>query len=364
MAAKASIVFFALLWLASCSASHHDHLAQGGGDASWVTESIPDRDLERLSRIWQQRRRESANGDYLLGPGDLLQISVPGLEDLKDVTVRISEERMVSLPYIGPVSVAGLGERALREEIRQRLQKDFMHHPQVSLLVKESRSRQIAVVGAVNKPGLYDLASRAETIFNMISYAGGMRQDAAERILFVPAESLEREQSKEIFSALPSHLVRQEAMAPVLRAVEPIVIHVDRLARGGDELYLSLPARPGDIVMVPMGGEVLVQGWVQKPGAYRITAGLTILGAIAAAGGAMYPADLGAVRLMRTEKVGSKITKVVDLDAIQRGEEPDLRVEQGDVIDVVASAGRLIGYGIYQFLVNKFNVGASVPIFK
>lgn len=363
MAARTSIVFLlSLLGLASCSANQ-DRLSQGG-NAFWVTESITDRDIDRLSRLWQQRRRESANGDYALGPGDLLQISVPGLEDLKDVSVRVSEERTVSLPYIGALSVAGLGERALREEIRQRLQKDFMHHPQVNVLIKESRSRQIAVVGAVNKPGLYDLASRAETIFGMISHAGGMRQDAAERILFIPAESLEREQSKEIFAALPAHLVRQEAVAPVLTGVEPIVINFDRLARGGDELHLSLPARPGDIVMVPIGGEVLVQGWVQKPGAYRITPGLTVLSSIAAAGGAMYPADAGAVRLIRTERVGGKITKVVDIDAVQRGEEPDLRVEPGDIVDVGASAARLIGYGLYQFLVNKFNVGASVPIFK
>lgn len=363
MVAKAFIVSFSLLWLASCSAPTHDRLAQGG-DGAWVTESIPDQDLERLSRLWQQRRRESADGDYMLGPGDLLQISVPGLEDLRDFNVRVSEERLVALPYIGAISVAGLGERALREEIRQRLQKDFMHQPQVSLLVKESRSRQIAVVGAVNKPGLYDLASRSETIFNMISYAGGLRNDAAERILFIPAESLERRQTQEIFSTLPSHLVRQEAVTPLLKAVEPITINFDRLSRGGDELYLSLPARPGDIVMVPIGGEVLVQGWVQKPGSYRITAGLTVLGSIGAAGGPMYPADIGAVRLIRTEKVGSKIAKVVDLEAIQRGEEPDLRVESGDIVDVGASTGRLIGYGLYQFLVNKFNVGANIPVFK
>ncbi|MBM4263775.1 MAG: hypothetical protein FJ145_20420 [Deltaproteobacteria bacterium] len=363
MAAKASIVFFLLLWLASCSTAHHDRLSQGG-DAIWVTESIPGRDLDRLARLWQQRRLEGANTDYALGPGDLLQVSVPGLEDLKDFSVRVSEERMIALPYAGTLNVTGLGERGLREEIRQRLQKDFMHHPQVTVLVKESRSRQIAVVGAVNKPGLFDLASRGETIFNMISYAGGLRNDAAERILFIPAESLEREQSKDIFTSLPSHLVRQEALAPALKAVEPIVINVDRLARGGDELYLSLPARPGDVVMVPIGGEVLIQGWVQKPGGYRITAGMTVLGAIAAAGGVMFPADLAAVRLIRTEKVGSKMSKVIDLEAIQRGEEPDLRVEPGDIVDVGASAARLIGYGVYQFFVNKFNVGASVPIFK
>ena len=210
----------------------------------------------------------------------------------------------------------------MREEIRRRLEKDFMHHPQVALFTKEARSRQVAVIGAVNRPGLYDLASHADTIFAMISQAGGMRAEAAERILFIPGEPASLQKSSEIYASLPAQSIRQDVAPLVLNGVEPIVINLDRVTRGGNELYLSLPARPGDILMIPGGGEVLVQGWVEKPGAYKITSGLTILGAVAAAGGPLYPADTSAVRLIRSEKVGSKKSMIADLERSSAARSP------------------------------------------
>jgi polysaccharide export outer membrane protein len=319
-------------------------------------------DLDRLKLIWQQRKHERGNGDYLIGPGDVLEISVAGVDEIKSVSERVTAEETISLPFVGIVETRGLTDKTLRSEIRRRLETNYVRDPQVSLFVKEFRSRQVAVIGAVQKPGLYNLASGADTLLSMISQAGGMTQVAAERILLIPAEPAEPERAKEIIASLPDQLIRHDPAPLVLKGLEPIVINLDSINRNGNEMYLGLPARPGDVVMVPGGGEVLIQGWVNKPGAYKISSGLTILGAVAAAGGVSFPADSSSVELIRTNKQGHKSTLVADLDSIKRGAQPDLPLREGDVIDVVSSSPKLVAYGFYRLFTSIINVGAHIPI--
>ena len=142
------------------------------------------------------------------------------------------------------------------------------------------------------------------------------------------------------------------------------MINLDGVNKSGQERYLSMPARPGDIVMLPGAGEVLVQGWVGKPGAYKITPGLTLYGVIAAAGGMTFPADAAAVELIRTNSSGHKSKVIVDLDTIKSGANPDLSLREGDVVEVVSSNSKLFAWGLYRFFTTVVNVGASanVPI--
>ena len=321
-------------------------------------------DLERLARLWQQRKHESATSDYPIGPGDVIEISVPGMEEIKVVSQRVTGEGTISLPFVGVIDASGMTDKTLREEIRRRLETNYMRNPQISLFVKEFRSRQVAVIGAVQKPGLYNLASSVDTVLGMISQAGGMRAEAAERILFIPAEPVDSAKAKEVIDFLPAQLMSQDPAPLILKNVDPIVISLDSINRSGNQMYLSIPARPGDIIMVPGGGEVLVQGWVGKPGAYKITSGLTILGAVAAAGGTVFPADNGSVELIRTNNQGQKTSFVANLDAIKAGEQPDLPLREGDVIDVLSTGPKLFAYGFYRFFTTLVHVGASanVPI--
>ena len=161
---------------------------------------------------------------------------------------------------------------------------------------------------------------------------------------------------------MPAQLVSQDPSPLILKDVEPIVINLASVNRGGNEIYLSLPARPGDVIMLPGAGEVLVQGWVEKPGSYKITSGLTVLGVVAAAGGAMFAADLTAVKLVRTNKLGQKTILIADLDAIMNGQQPDLPLREGDVVDFVSSRPKAVVYGFYKFFTTIVRVGASVPI--
>jgi polysaccharide biosynthesis/export protein len=325
-------------------------------DAQYTT------DLERLAQLWQQRTKEHGASDYPIGPGDVIEISVPAMDEINDRTLRVSGDGKIALPLVGTIRAAGLTEEELRDALRGRLEQ-FMHVPQLNLFVREYRSRQVAVIGAVSKPGLYTPASEMDTVLDMVALAGGMTSEAAARILLIPAERAEPDKARDITAALPVQLVSKDAAPLILKRTDPIVIDLKDVARGGQQQYLPLPVRPGDVIMVPGGGEVLVQGWVEKSGAYKISPGLTLLGAIAAGGGPLYPADASAVRLMRTGKQGEKIFYTADLEKIKRGEEPDIAVQEGDIIDVTASTPKLIPYGVYRFFTSLFHIGGSVPLY-
>src|SRR5712692_609225 len=329
------------------------------GDLS-ASDGQQSADLERLAQLRQRRMQEGAASDYPIGPGDVLEISVPAMEELKDRAVRVSGEGVITLPFVGTVRAGGMTERELKEEIRRRLEADVMYNPQVNIFVREYRSRQVAVIGAVEKPGLYSLASEADTLLDMMSLAGGMTKEAAPRIYFIPAEPAEQGKAKELASVLPAQLVSKDPS--LLKRNDAIVIELENFTKGGSQLYLTLPARPDDVIMVPGSGDVLVEGWVGRPGSYKITPGLTVAGAVAAAGGTLFPADTTAVKIIRTGKEGAKVFLLADLEGIKHGENPDIPIQEGDVIEVSSSTLKFVPYSFYLFA-SKFYVGASAPLF-
>jgi polysaccharide biosynthesis/export protein len=330
-----------------------------------IAKQPPPPDVERLALLWRKRTSEQSASDYPIGPGDVLEISVPGMEEIKSQQVRVSGDGTITLPLIGTLRAAGLTQEGLHGEIRKRLEADYMHNPQVNIFVREYRSRQVAVIGAVAKPGLHSLASEADTLMDMISQAGGMTDDAAARIHFIPGEWVDVGTAQELVSSLPTQLASASpAFLPLAKRTDPIVIDLSGLARGGSQqLYMAMPARPGDVIMVPAGGEVLVEGWVAKPGSHKITRGLTVLGAIAAAGGPLFAADTSKVKVIRQGDIGEKIFFLADLDGIKKGEQQDFSVHEGDIIEVPYTAVKIVPYGIYTFITTVFRFGAAAPIY-
>jgi polysaccharide export outer membrane protein len=286
--------------------------------AQYSPEGQDTADLQRLADLWHRRTEDSLVSDYPIVPGDVLEVSIPAMEEFKDRVVRVSGEGTIYLPFIGIVRAAGLSERELREEIRRRIE-GYMYSPQVNVFVREHRSRQVAVLGAVARPGLYTLASGADTLLDMIGLAGGMRVEAAQRILFIPADPADNERARELAASLPVQLVGKDASPLILKRTDPVTIDLNHFSRGAPQLYLSLPARPGDVLLVPGSGEVFVQGWVAKAGSYKVGPGLTVSGAVAAAGGPLFAADTSAVQVIRTGKEGEKISLPADLEKIRGG---------------------------------------------
>ena len=98
----------------------------------------------------------------------------------------MSEEDTIALPLLGVINISGMTEADLRDELTRRV-GNYVYKPQVGVFLEHTESRDVAVLGSVKNPGRYMLASRSDTIMTMISRAGGMTEEAASRIILVPA---------------------------------------------------------------------------------------------------------------------------------------------------------------------------------
>ena len=169
------------------------------GSAKWFSRfcSRYDRCRGACPSLGETHTRNAVS-DYPIGPGDLVEITVPAMEEIKDRHVRVTADGTISLPFIGSVQAAGLTETELVEQLRARL-KEYLRNPHISIFVKEYNSRQVAVLGAVKQPGLYSLSSGSENILDMISRAGGILPDAEPEIQFIPTEPLKQMRPKRSF---------------------------------------------------------------------------------------------------------------------------------------------------------------------
>src|SRR5690348_9331209 len=159
--------------------------------AESVSSSIPSgesiQDTTRLDALFRSRTHGETVADYPIGPGDVVEISVPPIDELRERTVRVEADGSISLPMLGTLQAGGLTEKQLRAELSERLKK-YMYDPEVDVFVKEYRSRQVAVVGMVNNPGLITLTGPDETVLDMMTRAGGLTSTAADEIILMPAE--------------------------------------------------------------------------------------------------------------------------------------------------------------------------------
>ena len=317
--------------------------------------------LARLTRLRDDRLRHGPGTDTPVGPGDVIEVAAPQVKELAFTTTRVSGDGIIVLPIVGTIRAAGRSEDAIRQDIRQKL-GGIMYDPQVSVFVREYRSRKVAVIGAVLKAGIYEPATPTDTIFDMLAMAQGPVSEASRTVVFIPQAARD--------AAALGTLVPGKDGAPgapaaeaLLRNVEPIVFNLREMSAAMSEVVLSLPVRPGDVIMIPDAGSVYIQGWVHRPGNYKIEHDLTMLAVIAAAGGPSFPADMSAARLIRGTAKGDKEVHDVDLQAVARGEHPDVYVQNGDVIEIGATAPKLVAYGVFTFFTTVFQIGAAIPVF-
>lgn len=111
-----------------------------------------------------------STGEYTIGPEDILDITVWNNAAISR-TVPVRPDGKISLPLLDDVQAAGLTPRQLKDDLRRRLTR-YISAPEVSVIVREIHSMRVAVIGAVNKPGRYQLKSRA-TVLDAIALAGG-----------------------------------------------------------------------------------------------------------------------------------------------------------------------------------------------
>jgi polysaccharide export outer membrane protein len=265
--------------------------------------------------------------------------------------VRVGSDGSIELPLIGVVPVAGHTVQEVTDLLRRRLVASVMYDPSVSVFVREYHSRIVGVIGAVAKPGFHALSSMDDTLLDALTLAGGINDQAAPRVLFMPAAP----QAGNAGAVVPA--LGSAASLDDVRRGDPIVIELSSYTTTGSPLHLTLPVRPGDVIFVPERGAVLVKGWVNQPGSHPISPGLTVLGAVTAAGGPRFAAKQDEIQLIRSNREGRKLSHSFDLEQLERGGQLDVAVQAGDVIAVPASAPKAILSGFYTFAQGIINIG-------
>ncbi len=123
--------------------------------------------------------KKTIQKEYQISPSDILKISVYQEKDL-DRTVRVSQSGDISYPLIGKIKIAGLTVSEAEKKIADLFRKDYLINPHVNIFIEEYHARKIFILGAVNKPGSYDLPlQKSFTILEAISLAGGFTKLAA-----------------------------------------------------------------------------------------------------------------------------------------------------------------------------------------
>ena len=264
-----------------------------------------------------QAQQPAANGiahpdsALRLAAGDLIELSVYNVPDLA-TKARIGGNGNAYLPLIDYVHLAGLTAEEAQTLIQKRLSEGgFVKDPHVSLFVDHYSSAGASILGEVAKPGVYPVTGQ-ERLFDLISAAGGLSEKAGRSISVVHRGLEDQPQSVPLSRNLSDH------------------------AEG------NIPIYPGDTVIVRKADVVYVVGEVGRPSGFLMDNGqLTVLQAIALAGGTTRTAKMSGARIIRKGPSGMSETPV-RLKQILEAKAPDVPMQADDILFVPTSTQKML----------------------
>jgi len=276
-------------------------------------------------------RQTLANSNTKLGIGDLIEISVFSVPELATKT-RISGSGDIYLPLIDYVHVADLTVDEAQEIIQKRLEDGgFVRGPHVSIFVDESASQAITMVGEVVHPGPYPVIGERR-LFDMISAAGGLTERAGRTVTIEHRDNPD----KKIVLQLSSDFV--------------------------EDPQNNVEVLPGDTIIVSRTGIIYVVGDVQRPSGFMIGDDtLTVLKALALAGGGTHTSALNKTRILR--KTPNGVQEIpVQLKKILYAKAPDVPLVKGDVLFVPGSAPKAVALQTAQAALSVSTALAVVAV--
>jgi polysaccharide export outer membrane protein len=218
----------------------------------------------------------SADSDYRMGTGDVLRITVYGQPDLT-TEARVSEGGSINFPLIGEVKLAGNTPAQGETDIAQRLSKGgFINEPFVTLNVVQYRGQQVSVLGRVNRPGKFNL-EKAGRVTDVLALAGGIVVDGADTVTLVRTRDGKTEYHE---------------------------IDVVALFRPGGEAS-NVAVQDGDIINVARQPMFYIYGEVQRPGAFRLEQGMSVVQALSMGGGVTARGTQRGIRVLRRDAGGA-----------------------------------------------------------
>lgn len=195
----------------------------------------------------------------LLGPGDQVTVHVFGQPNM-DGSVYVADDGTVQVPLVGPVHVAGLSPTDAAHAVEAALrQQQILVDPHVTLTIDKTRSQKVSVLGQVIKSGDYAITSNT-TLLELLAEAGGETPLGGDTIY--------------IWRAGPDG-VRHRMVVNLAQLTET----------GATPDAAEITMRGGDQIIVPRAGKVFVTGEVHSPGEFKLEPDMTVLEALAHAGG-------------------------------------------------------------------------------
>jgi polysaccharide export outer membrane protein len=244
-----------------------------------------------------------------LGVGDLVELTVYDVPELTSKT-RISSTGDLYCALIGPTHVAGLTTEEAAQLLQERLSA-FLKDPYVSLFVTEYASQGASLLGEVSKPGVYPVMGE-QHLFDLISAAGGLSERAGQSMTLTHRSDPD----------------------------QPITLPLTRNL--SDHPESNVKVFPGDTLVVSKADIVYVVGDVAHPSGLLMNAnGITVLEALAMAGGTVRTAKLNSTKILHKGPGGMTETPV-QLKKILRAQAPDLSLQANDILVVPSSAGKIL----------------------
>ncbi|PYT37648.1 MAG: hypothetical protein DMG45_25815 [Acidobacteria bacterium] len=325
-------------------------------------QTAPPPNLE-TSGDWNHRLKELLDSnpsaralsaqEYRIGPEDVLNINVFEAQELNR-EVRVSAGGEISLPLLGSVRAAGLTPRELEFVLQELLHRTYMKDPHVSVFVREMQSHPVSVMGAVRRPGVFQIRG-SKTLLEVLSLAEGLADDAGETVIILRGAALSAEPDPSTDHAAASDPPSPGPQSPGEANAASSPVNDNRSASEGavqvnlKDLLESSDSRsnplvhPGDIVKVTRAGVVYVIGEVRKPGGFVLKSNekISVLQALALSEGLTPTASKGAARIIRTDQQsGERKETPINLGKILAGKAPDPFLGPKDIVFVPNSAAK------------------------
>ena len=325
-------------------------------------QTAPPPNLE-TSGDWNHRLKELLDSnpsaralsaqEYRIGPEDVLNINVFEAQELNR-EVRVSAGGEISLPLLGSVRAAGLTPRELEFVLQELLHRTYMKDPHVSVFVREMQSHPVSVMGAVRRPGVFQIRG-SKTLLEVLSLAEGLADDAGETVIILRGAALSAEPDSPTDHAAASDPPSPGPQSPgeANAASSPVSdnrsasesavqVNLKDLLESSDSRSNPL-VHPGDIVKVTRAGVVYVIGEVRKPGGFVLKSNekISVLQALALSEGLTPTASKGAARIIRTDQQsGERKETPINLGKILAGKAPDPFLGPKDIVFVPNSAAK------------------------
>jgi polysaccharide biosynthesis/export protein len=229
-----------------------------------------------------------------LGMGDMIRVSVFRNPDLT-TEARVSERGTILFPLIGEISVTGLTPSQVGKRIAEKLRAGrFVVDPEVTVSIAQVNSRQVAVLGNVQKPGRYPLDATTAKVTDLIALAGGIAPTGSDQITVMTTRDGKTQRTD---------------------------IDLAAMIRSGD-LSQNIELQAGDTLYVGRAPMIYVTGEVQRAGAYRVEKDMTVMQAIALGGGITPRGTERGVRIHRrngdgqVHRMEAKLTDPVQTDDV------------------------------------------------